>query len=494
MNEAVELEFAAETDAAFRDSLTGLYSQGFFRIALDREVRRARRYGTPFTLAMIDIDSFSEYCKRFGQARGRGLLREVGVLIESNIRDLDLASRHDADAFSVMLDGADARSAHIAAERIRRAVEARFPEGPTVSIGLACCPRDAASSSDLAGVAQDALLRAKSSGKNTSFFYDSQEPTVSDRPKVLVVDDEDIIRELMEAVLEQLPVDVIKARSGEEALSIVEKVEVDLILLDVMMPGMDGYQVCRRLKRGDRTRLIPVILLTGLDELEAKIQGIEAGADDFLVKPPHHAELLARTQSLIKSKGLNDNLISIESVLFSLAGAVEAKDVYTQGHIVRTSQMAVVLGKRLGATETEIRALRLGGMLHDIGKIGVPREILNKPGSLTEDEWQIIRSHPDVGYTVCAPLKNTLGPALEIIRSHHERLDGSGYPDGLKGEEVPRVARIMAVADMYDALVTDRPYRRAMTLEEAVAVIRQTSGEGKLDPEIVEQLVEIVTG
>jgi putative two-component system response regulator len=494
MSEALEVSLETQEDTSFRDPLTGLCSHGLFQLALDREVKRARRYGTPFTLATIDVDSFSRHRQRFGGSQGASLLREIGDLIERNTRELDLASRCGTDAFAVILDGAEARAAHIAAERIRRAVEARFREGPTVSIGLACCPRDATRASDLVKVSQEALLLAKANGKNTCFFYDTQEPSDSEKPTVLVVDDEEIIRELMQALLEQLSVDVVQAKDGEEALSIVNSTDVDLILLDVVMPGMNGYQVCQRLKRGDRTRLIPVILLTGLDLPEDKIKGIEAGADDFLVKPPNQEELLARTQSLIKVKGLNDNLISIESVLFSLAGAVEAKDVYTQGHIVRTSQMAVVLGKRLGVNETEIRALRLGGMLHDIGKIGVPRQILNKPGSLTDDEWQIIRSHPDVGYTVCAPLQKTLGPALEIIRYHHERLDGSGYPDGLLGDQIPRVARIMAVADMYDALVTDRPYRQAMTKRESIAILRQTSREGKLDAEIVEQLVEIVSG
>ena len=486
MNEALEIPFATEAEEAFRDSLTGLHDRNLFLFMLGREVKRARRYGTPFTLAMIDIDSFFQRSDR---------LNDIAGMVATSIRELDLAVRYSEDAFAVILAGADARSAHIAAERILRAVGEQIEGEPNLCIGLASCPRDATTGPRLIRLAREASLRAKISGKDTCLFHDKQETPGDDSlPNVLVVDDESLNLELMEAILSQLPVNVIKTSSGEEALSLVDRVHVDLVLLDVVMPGMDGYQVCRRLKGGERTRLIPVIMLTGLDELEAKIKGIEAGADDFIVKPPNHAELLARTQSLIKVKGLNDNLISIESVLFSLAGAVEAKDAYTQGHIVRTAQMAVVLGRRLGVTEKEIRALRFGGMLHDIGKIGVPREILNKNRPLNDEEWKIIRSHSDVGYRVCSPLKTTLGPALDIIRYHHERLDGSGYPDGLRGEEIPLVARIMAVVDMYDALVTDRPYRGAMRQKEALAVIRQSTREGKLDPGIVARLVEMVTG
>jgi len=486
MNEALEIPYAGGADSAFRDGLTGLHDRSLFHFILDREVKRARRYGTPFTLAMIEIDSF---------ARGNDRLNDIASIVATSLRELDLAVRYSEDAFAVILAGADARSAHIAAERILRGVTKRYEGGTNLRIGLASCPRDATTGPRLIRLARESSLRAKISGKDFCLSCEEREAPGDDSlPNVLVVDDEALNRELMEAILARLPVNVIKTSSGEEALSLVDRVRIDLILLDVVMPGMDGYQVCRRLKGGERTRLIPVVMLTGLNELEAKIKGIEAGADDFIVKPPNHAELVARTQSLVQVKGLNDDLISIESVLFSLAAAVEAKDAYTQGHIVRTARMAVALGRRLGVTERGIRSLRFGAMLHDIGKIGVPREILNKRGPLNDEEWAIIRSHPDVGYRVCSPLKNTLGPALEIIRYHHERLDGSGYPDGLRGQEIPLVARIMAVVDMYDALVTDRPYRGAMQKDEALKVVRQATREGKLDPGVVEGLVELVAG
>ena len=309
-----------------------------------------------------------------------------------------------------------------------------------------------------------------------------------------MVDDEPLNVKLLDALLRPLNYEVLKASNGEEALSIVKKVDLDLILLDIMMPGMDGYEVCRRLKGSEPTRLVPVIMVTALDDVESKIKGIEAGADDFLTKPPNKTELLARTRSLIKLKRLNSNLASIENVLFSLANTVEAKDTYTQGHVERVSNMAVSLGKKLGMTGRELEALRFGGVLHDIGKIAVPGKILNKPGPLDPDEWDVMKSHAYEGCKICLPLMKNLGPALEVIRHHHEKLDGSGYPDGLKGDEISVAARVMGVVDIYDALITDRPYRKGMSKEKALGILRQEADEGKLDKKVVEYLVELVNG
>jgi putative two-component system response regulator len=265
--------------------------------------------------------------------------------------------------------------------------------------------------------------------------------------------------------------------------------DIDVILLDVMMPGIDGFEVCRRIKGNPATRMIPIIFVTALDDTDSRVEGIEAGGDDFITKPVNKIELLARTKSLIGVKRLNNNLASIEDVLFSLAITVEAKDAYTQGHIERVGNVAVLLGRKIGVSKKDIEALRFGGTLHDIGKIGVPEDILNKPGPLTDKEFEIMKTHADIGYKICSPLKKNLGPALDVIRHHHEKLDGSGYPDGLKGDEIPMVARIMAVADIYDALITDRPYRKGMSKEKAFGIINKEAGEGKLDPEVVKCLL-----
>jgi putative two-component system response regulator len=336
-------------------------------------------------------------------------------------------------------------------------------------------------------------VQAKINGKNRVYFFKEEKmPIDGQKSRILVVDDDPGNLKLLDALLLPLNYEVIKAFNGEDAVSILNKIDVDLILLDILMPGMDGYEVCRRLKGNESTLLIPVVMITTLDDVESKIRSIEAGAEDFITKPPNKLELLARVKSLIKVKKLNNNLTSIENVLISMANAVESKDPYTKGHILRVSNLAVALGKRKGLSMADIEALRLGGILHDIGKIGIPQEILSKTVPLTSDEWEIMKGHADKSYMISLPLKRTLGPALDAIRYHHERLDGSGYPVGLKGDEISTVARIMAIVDYYDGLLTDRPYRERMSHQEALAILRQEAREGKLDEEIVKYLLEIV--
>ena len=493
MDLALEEQYIRQTGAPFTDSLTGLFNHGFFQITLEREVKRSERHGEPFSLALIDIDSFALYNKRHGSVEGDHALREIAGLTMANIREADLAARYSGDVFAVILIKSNAKQSFLAAERIRQAVEKLTHEAPTVSVGLASYPHHATDSKALILKSQEALLQAKIRGKNRVCFLEKKEESDSDvAPKVLVVDDEPRNIKLLDALLRPLNYEVLKASNGEEAFSIVNKVDLDLILLDIMMPGTDGYEVCRCLKGSETTRFIPVIMVTALDDIESKVKAIEAGADDFITKPPNKTELLARTRSLIKLKRLNSNLASIENVLFSLANAVEAKDAYTQGHVKRVSSMAVNLGKKLGLTGRELEALRFGGALHDIGKIAVPGEILNKPGPLDPNEWDIMKSHADEGCKICLPLIKNLGPALEIIRHHHEKLDGSGYPDGIKGDEISMAARVMGVVDIYDALITDRPYRKGMSKEKAFEILREEAEGGKLDKEVVEVLIRML--
>ncbi|MDF1591341.1 MAG: HD domain-containing protein, partial [Desulfobacterales bacterium] len=236
----------------------------------------------------------------------------------------------------------------------------------------------------------------------------------------------------------------------------------------------------------------PVVMVTALDDRESKIQAIEAGADDFITKPPQKEELLSRTNSLIKVKKLNNNLASIENVLFSLANAVEAKDTNTLGHIERVSNMAMTIGRRMKLSDKEIEALKIGGALHDVGKIGIPHDILNKSDKIEPDEWEIMKTHIAIGYKICQLLQNNFGPALDVICYHHEKLDGSGYPYGMMGEDIPMVARIMAVVDIYDALISNRPYRKGMSREEALKIIYEEADKNKLDKDIVRCLAELI--
>jgi putative two-component system response regulator len=209
-------------------------------------------------------------------------------------------------------------------------------------------------------------------------------------------------------------------------------------------------------------------------------------------KPPNKMELFARIKSLVHLKRINSKMTSIRNVIFSLANTVEAKDGYTQGHIERVSNLAVCVGRRIGLTESEIEALKLGGALHDIGKIAVPDQILNKPGPLSPEEWDIMKKHTDVGFKICLPLKDNLGMALSVVRHHHEKLDGSGYPDSLKGDQISMVARIMAVVDIYDALITDRPYRKGMRQADAIRILEEDGQNGKLDQSVIGHLKTLI--
>ncbi|HDN84356.1 MAG TPA: response regulator [Candidatus Aerophobetes bacterium] len=300
---------------------------------------------------------------------------------------------------------------------------------------------------------------------------------------ILVVDDEPANVDLVQSYLKANSYKVIKAYSGEEALKKAFADPPDLILLDVMMPDISGFEICRRLKSDNRTQLIPVILLTALQDFQSKIQGLEAGADEFLSKPFNLTELLTRVRNLLRIKRLTDQLEQTESVIFALARAVEAKDSYTKEHILRIANYAERLGRALNLESQEILAIRYGGILHDIGKIGVSEAILRKPGPLTEQEWLEIRKHPIIGESIIQPMRfaNKVGP---IVRGHHERWDGKGYPDGLKEKAIPLGARIVALVDSYDAMTTDRPYRKALSVKRACREIEQDAGS-KFDPELV---------
>ncbi len=494
MDEELKLSYKKEIKRPFTDSLTGLFNHGFFQIFLDHEIERARRYSIPFTLGLIDIDSFFFYNNRYGALQGDRVLQKIAELIKANIRQADLAARYSGDVFAVLIGTIDSEAAFFPVERIRESIAQSADIPITVSIGLASFPRDATNKKDLIHKAETALHQAKTRGKNRVYLFEKEQlPSYDDRSRILIVDDELRNLKLLEALLAPLDADVIKATSGNEALHVLNKVEVDLILLDIMIPDMDGFEVCRRVKESKATRMIPVILVTALDDMASKIKGIEAGADDFITKPPNKVELLARTKSLLKLKKLNNNLTSIENVLFSLANTVEAKDVSTQGHIERVSSMAVALGEKMGLPIGRIEALKFGGILHDIGKIGVPGDLLNKPEPLNSEENELMKRHPEIGYRICLPLQKVLGTALDIIRHHHEKLDGSGYPDRLKGDEISMEARIMAVIDMYDAMITDRPYRKGMSRKKVLKILRQEALEGKLDKRVVDTLIAILT-
>ena len=309
-------------------------------------------------------------------------------------------------------------------------------------------------------------------------------------PVVLVVDDDFHCRRTIERLLSSQGYVTRMARDGASALKSIDQEPPDLVLLDVQMPAPDGFQVCRLVKEHQVTRLTPVVLLTGLIDPGSRIRGIDAGADDVLSKPFVTGELTARLRSLIRVKRHTDDLESAESVMMSLALTVESRDAYTAGHCQRLAEYATAVGTELGLSDVERQALYRGGFMHDIGKIGIPDAILFKPTSLTRDEYALMRAHTVIGDRLCGAMRS-LRAVRSIVRHHHEYLDGSGYPDGLRGDDVPVLAQIVAIADAYDAMTTSRPYRAALSSEHAHHELRDDVAKGLRRADLVETFIAL---
>ena len=308
---------------------------------------------------------------------------------------------------------------------------------------------------------------------------------------VLAIDDQAQSLEAMREALLPLGFEVWQALDGETGLVLARERQPDVILLDVMMPGMDGYEVCRRLKADDDTKLLPVVFVTGLDSRDARLRGLEAGATDFLTKPFSLVELEVRVRNLVSFRRLTQDLDDAEKMLFAVARTVETRDEGTGEHCDRLSQLAARLAAHMGLDADAAKTLRRAGYLHDIGKIGIPDAILLKPGKLDEGEWNVMRSHVEIGVSICTPLR-TLRAVLPVIRHHHERCDGSGYPDGLAGEAIPELAQIFQVVDIFDALTNDRPYRKALTSERAFGILAEETERGWWNPNVVEAFASMV--
>ncbi len=306
-------------------------------------------------------------------------------------------------------------------------------------------------------------------------------------PSVLVVDDGVANRELIEACLAGVECEVRLAADGPSALAAVESREPDLVLLDVQMPGMDGHEVCRRIKSDPNRRLIPIVMITALNSVSDRVTALESGADDFMSKPVERVELVARVKSSLRLKAVYDKLDNAEQVIFALAAAVEAKEAHTSRHVHRVADAARHIGARLGMKEEELDQLYRGALLHDVGKIGVLDSILSKPGPLDAQELMKVREHPQIGVDIVRPLRSTVD-IVPTIRHHHEWFDGRGYPGGLIGQEIPVHARIVAVCDAYDSMVSDRPYRAGRSVEETVRILQAGAGK-QWDPELVTQFL-----
>jgi putative two-component system response regulator len=308
--------------------------------------------------------------------------------------------------------------------------------------------------------------------------------------RVLVVDDMEANRRLVASVLKRDGYTVGFAAGGRDALDVVARDQPDLVLMDVMMPGVDGFAACAALKADQRTRLVPVVLLTALRHTEDRIRGLDAGADDFLSKPVNPHELRARVRSLIRLKRHTDDLESAESVIVSLALTIEARDRSTKGHCERLAVYASLLGASLGLSDDDIAALERGGFLHDIGKVGVPDAILLKRGRLTPAEYETMKRHTEIGDRLCTELRS-LRRVSPIVRHHHERLDGTGYPDGLHGDAIPLLAQITGIVDVFDALTTERPYKLALPADNAFDELRRDVQRGWRRGDLVEAFITL---
>lgn len=313
----------------------------------------------------------------------------------------------------------------------------------------------------------------------------------ADRPTILVVEDDAHIRDVLSELLGTLGYRMLMAASAEQALDALNVVSPDLVLTDVHLGAMSGIELCARLKADPRYELMPVVILTAVGDLEARVAGLAAGADDFFTKPVAFVELRTRLGVLLRVRLLLSQLERAEAVITTLALTIEARDPYTLGHCDRLSRYAVAVGEGLGLDPEMVRSLRLGGYLHDLGKIAVPDGILLKPGPLDPIEYERIRAHPGAGSDLVLGLRS-MELVRPIMRHHHEKWDGSGYPDGLKGEAIPLGARIISVVDVFDALHTERPYKAALSRSEAVSTLIREADLGYWDPRVVETFLEIL--
>ena len=308
--------------------------------------------------------------------------------------------------------------------------------------------------------------------------------------KILVVDDYAPNANGMRDLLAVAGYSVRVAYNGVEALGLVAEEAPDLVLVDVVMPGMSGVELCRELKTRGGTRLTPVVLITASQDKGHRLAGLEAGADDFLGKPVDVQELRTRVRSLLRVKQLTDELESTESIMTMLGHIVEARDPYTEGHCQRLADYATALGIALGLDASDLDTLGRGAVLHDVGKIALPDTVLLKPGRLNADELALMQEHPIVGDNLCRTVRS-LDRVRPIVRSHHERQDGRGYPDHLCGDDIPLLAQVVAVVDVFDALTTSRPYRGAMSASEAYDIMLKEAVSGWCPTSLVETFVDL---
>jgi putative two-component system response regulator len=321
-------------------------------------------------------------------------------------------------------------------------------------------------------------------------FRGTEEPETRYEASILIASTSAPVRRSLKATLRELRYRVLECDNALETLDLVSREEISVAVIDSTLPGMSGIELCRWLKVNGATRLVPVLVVSSSKSVRDETEAFRAGADDFLAQPLNPLRVRARVASLVRHKHLMNSLESAEAIVFSLAQTVERRDHFTGEHCHRLAVYSIALGKAVGVCPGDLLSLYRGGYLHDIGKIGIPDSILFKPGPLNPAEWEIMRSHPARGEEICRPMKS-IAAVLPIIRHHHERWDGSGYPDGLRGEQIPLLARVLQICDIYDALTGVRTYKPALGHNEAIGMIREEARKGWRDPEMVSLFEEV---
>ncbi len=320
----------------------------------------------------------------------------------------------------------------------------------------------------------------------------STQPTHNEAPyKVLIVDDDAAQRDLQKDILCHPVFTSVEVENGEDALEMLKKDKFDVVLMDKTLPGINGDETCRRIRQELNLTLLPVIIVTGHHAYQNIITSMQAGANDYIRKPYEINELTSRVKNFASNKRLTDNLDSADNMLFTIARMVEKRDKNTHNHCERVSYMTEAFARYLNLNLDERVALRKAGILHDIGKISLPDSILLKKGKLNEGEWQNMRQHPLIGEHLLKDLKS-MKDVIPIVRSHHERWDGSGYPDGLVGEDIPFLARVFQFIDIYDALANERSYKEAFPLKKVIEIFEDETKKGLLDPELSRFFLDIL--
>lgn len=412
---------------------------------------------------------------------GRRILEPIASLSGALEHVLHHHERADGTGYPSGLSGADLpRSVEVLAA-------ANVFDHERVAAGAAAAAealRSAARRGDFGAEAVEAVV---ASARGIAYEPDLADvlpvPVAAPGGRILVADDSATNRHLYQELLAGEGYTVVAVGDGRAALEAWRCERPDLLLLDVRMPGLAGDEVCRRVKAEPASAFLPVILVTAYEERGSRRRATASGADDLLVAPVNRLELLARVRSLLRLRIYHQDLVRHEHVVLSLSAALEAKDAYTRGHSQRVGGFAGRLARELGADEEGVERMLLGGLLHDLGKVAVPESVLHKPARLTEREFELIKTHPVVGWEICRRLRSAR-PVLDLIRSHHERFDGSGYPDGLAGESIPWPARVLALADALDALTSERPYRSGLSVGDAIALLRRETDQGKWDPRV----------